>query len=548
MAFCSNCGQEIDEKSKFCSNCGAPINAGANEKQEQRKTVYEGEIHKCPNCGEVLNSFTLTCPSCGYEIRGNKSSNSVHEFAMRLSQSNDEKQKIMLIRSFPIPNSKEDILEFVILASANIESKIDNELSDAWQAKFEQAYQKANMLFKDDDVFEKIQEIYINTTKKISKLEQAKKIRNAGNIISELMPVLPNLIVIVGWLLSIFIIIPMCGINLDNVGTNAYQLLLMLILILGVFLIPPFTNNESSLPRLIATSGLVLSIVFLIPLCGKNLDNVGTNAYQIILVIDIVCSIIIFIRMIKKRKETSAKLGGVSFIIALIVVAFFFAVYLISSLIASFNNHTDGTSGKDDSYVESFEWPKTGLATYIPKPSGTKGEIYSNDDEEFWVEVEDYSESEYEAYIEECKSNGFSVDSNKTSMQYEAYNEDGYYIDLMHTDYDNKLTIRVHIPYAVDKLEWPTQGLALLIPTPNAEHGEVNIDTHIQLSVYVGDTSEEEYKAYVSACIDKGFDVDYSKSDTVYDADDKKGNSLRVEYRGNNIMYISMYSYDAFDD
>ena len=140
MAFCSNCGQEIADKCKFCSDCGIPLNAETNEKQERRKNVYEGEIHKCPNCGEVLNSFTLTCPSCGYEIRGNKSSNSVHEFAMRLLQLNDEKQKIMLIRSFPIPNSKEDILEFVILASTNIDRKIDNELSDAWQAKFAQAY------------------------------------------------------------------------------------------------------------------------------------------------------------------------------------------------------------------------------------------------------------------------------------------------------------------------------------------------------------------------------------------------------------------------
>lgn len=538
MAFCSNCGQEIADKCKFCSDCGTPLNSETNEKQERRKNVYEGEIHKCPNCGEVLNSFTLTCPSCGYEIRGNKSSNSVHEFAMRLLQLNDEKQKIMLIRSFPIPNSKEDILEFVILASTNIDRKIDNELSDAWQAKFAQAYQKANLLFKDDEVFQKIQEIYVKTTKKISKLERLKKIKNVRNVLAELMPVLPNLIVVVGWLLSIFIIIPISGTNLDEAGFNSFQLLLRILFIAGVFLIPPFTRSESSLPRLVTTLGLILSIIVLIPLCGNNLDNVGYSAYKVSLVIDIGCSIIILVKMIKEKPETSEKLAGRSAVIALIALALFVVVYIISSLIASFKN----------SYVEEFEWPKTGLSTYIPKPLSTKGEINLNDDEELWLEVEGYSVSEYEAYIEECKSIGFSIDSNKSSMEYEAYNEDGYYLDLMHSDYDNELTIKVHVPYAVDKLEWPTQGLALLIPKPKAELGEIEIDTHSQLSVYVGNISEKKYKAYVNSCNKKGFDVDYSKNDKVYDAKDKKGNSLRIEYKGNNVMYISMYSHDAFDD
>ncbi len=276
----------------------------------------------------------------------------------------------------------------------------------------------------------------------------------------------------------------------------------------------------------------------MIPLCGKNLDEVGFSSYQIIFVIDIVCSIFIFVKMIKNKPETSAKLAGRSTVIALIVLALLVVVYIISSLIASFKN----------SYVEEFEWPKTGLSTYIPKPSSTKGEINFNDDEEFWLDVEGYSVSEYEAYIEECKSIGFSIDSNKSSMEYEAYNEDGYYLDLMHSDYDNELTIRVHVPYAVDKLEWPTQGLALLIPKPKAELGEINIDNHTRLSVYVGNISEKKYKAYVNSCINKGFDVDYSKSDTVYDAEDKKGNSLRIEYIGNNVMDISIYSHDAFDD
>ena len=55
MAFCINCGQELTEGAKFCANCGKVVN-GENP-TPQRKTVYEGQIHKCPNCGEVLGAF-----------------------------------------------------------------------------------------------------------------------------------------------------------------------------------------------------------------------------------------------------------------------------------------------------------------------------------------------------------------------------------------------------------------------------------------------------------------------------------------------------------
>jgi len=72
MAFCSNCGQQLDDKAKFCPACGAarPVQQPANE--NKRKTVYEGEIRKCPNCGEVIDAFTAKCPACGFELNSKK--------------------------------------------------------------------------------------------------------------------------------------------------------------------------------------------------------------------------------------------------------------------------------------------------------------------------------------------------------------------------------------------------------------------------------------------------------------------------------------------
>ena len=53
MAFCINCGQELTEDAKFCANCGQAV--GNNSSTSQRKTVYDGELHKCPNCGELFS-------------------------------------------------------------------------------------------------------------------------------------------------------------------------------------------------------------------------------------------------------------------------------------------------------------------------------------------------------------------------------------------------------------------------------------------------------------------------------------------------------------
>ena len=208
MPFCSNCGQQINDGAKFCPSCGTAV---SNEKtNNQRKTVFEGEIHKCPNCGEVLDSFEVNCPTCGHEFRGAKNSLSVREFAAKLEEiertrptkgfglkkmlanqlanqkevSETDLKKISLIRSYVIPNTKEDMLEFLILASSNINlqryndfdsiSESEKAVSDAWEAKFEQAYEKAKLSFGDTPEFKKIKAIY---DKKTGEVEKSKKKR-----------------------------------------------------------------------------------------------------------------------------------------------------------------------------------------------------------------------------------------------------------------------------------------------------------------------------------------------------------------------------------
>ncbi len=91
----------------------------------------------------------------------------------------------------PIPNTIDDILEFILLAVSNIDVTLSKKswsnrssnmqifamempkvISDAWVAKMQQVYQKAEILFPDDPMFVKIKQIY---TDKMVELKLLKK-------------------------------------------------------------------------------------------------------------------------------------------------------------------------------------------------------------------------------------------------------------------------------------------------------------------------------------------------------------------------------------
>ena len=170
-----------------------------NENQPIKKNVKEGEIDKCPACGAFVKALETKCLDCDYEFRNTKVSNAIERLFQLLSNvdlstnrkssnkvpwyslNNQNKDKIsnvdekcQIIENFPIPNTKEDIIEFLTRslpsaqrvkkgrkalwvseswAGADDSGVLEQKINKAWANKCEQIILKARVIFKNNSSF-----------------------------------------------------------------------------------------------------------------------------------------------------------------------------------------------------------------------------------------------------------------------------------------------------------------------------------------------------------------------------------------------------------
>ncbi len=204
-----------------------------------------------------------------------------------------------------------------------------------------------------------------------------------------------------------------------------------------------------------------------------------------------------------------------------------------------------GLYNSNSKRVEKINWDDIVLGEMLPKPPANKGEIHNNSSEDLWISIENISDKQYNDYVEACKGNGFTVDIDANSSSYEAYNDDGYKLDLSHYGSDSDMTIKLEAPMQMTTVQWPTSTAGSKLPTPKSTKGKFSYEHDDNFFVYLGDTSKADYDAYVNSCAEKGFNVDFDKGDDYYYADNNEGWHISLRYEGNNIMSVNI---DAPDE
>jgi len=154
-----------------------------HESKKLKTKEKVGNIKTCPSCGSPVKSFISKCQDCGHEFRDIKSVSSIQklydefqkieEFERSRERSWAQKidgdlgvqrsvvsRQIAALATFPVPNSKEDLLEFLSLASSEAIKKAswlfglgqspEYLLQKAWRSKCEQIIKKSRFSMKDD--------------------------------------------------------------------------------------------------------------------------------------------------------------------------------------------------------------------------------------------------------------------------------------------------------------------------------------------------------------------------------------------------------------
>ena len=154
-----------------------------------------GDVKKCPRCGEPVEPMAVKCSACGYEFRNVEALKSSQRLAEKLEAIEEAyrgkkveknmgfgikqdmtifevgREQVTAIKNFPVPTTKEDLLDFAISMQSKWNSSTTDDdqlgLKSAYKAKYDECVNKAQILFPNDPMFQGVFEQHQADKKKI---------------------------------------------------------------------------------------------------------------------------------------------------------------------------------------------------------------------------------------------------------------------------------------------------------------------------------------------------------------------------------------------
>ncbi len=165
----------------------------------QSKPIKEkiGNIQTCPACGGSVKAMEVVCADCGHEFQNKNVNKSIRSLIEKLEKEDNKNyewdndrsdKKAKIISQFPIPQTKEDILEFLSYSFPFLENtSLDRDEKKAWKIKVGQALMKAKIASVNNSSYKELINEYEVKMDGISK-DEKKAERNEGILIFFLMP------------------------------------------------------------------------------------------------------------------------------------------------------------------------------------------------------------------------------------------------------------------------------------------------------------------------------------------------------------------------
>ena len=201
-AFCVQCGNQLAENRKYCSTCGAAADGAAPRRTVPAQSGKDGEALTCPSCGAAAGPLDLKCPSCGREFRNRPAAKSANDFFEQYRNAGPS-ERAAVIKAFPVPNAREDILTFLAMGIGNTKGLTALEEAEyrnrdgiasvlaggsgaaaltyqkqeiaAWRAKVRQVLDTGKLLIKDNESQALFQRYEQQLKKELRKLPPAVK-------------------------------------------------------------------------------------------------------------------------------------------------------------------------------------------------------------------------------------------------------------------------------------------------------------------------------------------------------------------------------------
>lgn len=141
--------------------------AKAAQKSAPKSNKY-GDVRKYPACGAIVESFQTKCPECGYVFTDIKANSMTKDLCEQLDKMNtgglfggNTNKRVQLIKTFPIPNTREDLIEMLAMCQSNGvpqtgDGMFGSKISNAWLSKGVQVASKARFILKDDPMAQSI--------------------------------------------------------------------------------------------------------------------------------------------------------------------------------------------------------------------------------------------------------------------------------------------------------------------------------------------------------------------------------------------------------